>query len=129
MAKIIIKGLRLKAYHGVNPEEKENGQTFLLDITAQLDTKKAGLSDDLSDTVSYAKMIKTATAIFTAEKNDLIERAAERVASGLLSEYCALQSVTVLLKKPEAPINADFDYVAVEITKERTGMSKVAKRI
>ena len=31
MDKISIKGLRLFAYHGVNPEEKENGQTTLFD--------------------------------------------------------------------------------------------------
>ena len=32
MDKISIKGLRLFAYHGVNPEEKENGQTFVIDM-------------------------------------------------------------------------------------------------
>ena len=32
MDTIHIKGLRLFAYHGVNPEEKRDGQTFLLDI-------------------------------------------------------------------------------------------------
>ncbi len=119
MDKIHIKGLVLKAYHGVNPEEKENGQNFVLDITASLDCTKARISDDLNDTVSYAKMIKTVRRIFTEEKNDLIERAAERVAEALLKEYEKLDSVSVLLKKPEAPISAEFDYVAVEITKTR----------
>ena len=31
MEKIIIKNLEIFAYHGVNPEEKQNGQRFLLD--------------------------------------------------------------------------------------------------
>ena len=30
MDTIHIKGLRLFAYHGVNPEEKRDGQTFVL---------------------------------------------------------------------------------------------------
>lgn len=119
MDKIHIKGLKLFAYHGVNPEEKENGQNFILDIEATLDCEKARLTDDLNDTVSYTKMIKTTRAVFLAEKNDLIERAAERVATALLDEYSKLNSVTITLKKPEAPISADFDYVAVEIKKER----------
>ena len=85
MDKIFIKNLELYAYHGVNPEEKENGQRFFLDITAAADLREAGLSDDLSRTVSYAKIIKTASAVFCAEKNDLIERAAERVADALLT--------------------------------------------
>ena len=37
----------------------------------------------------------------------------------ILNKYKTVESVTVLLKKPEAPINADFGYVAVEITKTR----------
>ena len=44
--KIIIKGLRLKAYHGVNPEEKIDGQMFELDITAFIDTVDADNTDD-----------------------------------------------------------------------------------
>ena len=120
MDKIYINGLTLFAYHGVNPEEKECGQKFVLDITAQLDLNKARISDNLDDTVSYAKMLKRASAIFLSQKDDLLERAAERVAAGLLEEFDKLYSVTVLLKKPDAPIKADFDYVAVEITKTRT---------
>ena len=116
MEKIIVKGLRLKAYHGVNPEEKVNGQMFELDITALIDAKSANASDALDDTVSYAKIIKTARAVFTAESYNLIEDASNKVAMEIMKTYPKLKSVTVLLKKPEAPISADFDYVAVEET-------------
>ena len=116
MEKIIVKGLRLKAYHGVNPEEKVNGQMFELDITALIDAKPANVSDELDDTVSYAKIIKTARAVFTAESYNLIEYASNKVAMEIMKTYPKLKSVTVLLKKPEAPISTDFDYVAVEET-------------
>ena len=116
MEKIIVKGLRLKAYHGVNSEEKVNGQMFELDITALIDAKSANASDELDDTVSYAKIIKTARAVFTAESYNLIEYASNKVAMEIMKTYPKLKSVTVLLKKPEAPISADFDYVAVEET-------------
>ena len=116
MEKIIVKGLRLKAYHGVNPEEKVNGQMFELDITALIDAKPANVSDELDDTVSYAKIIKTARAVFNAESYNLIEYASNKVAMEIMKTYPKLKSVTVLLKKPEAPISADFDYVAVEET-------------
>ena len=119
MDEIYIKDLTLKAHHGVLPEEKEKGQNFILDITVTADLKKARESDDLNDTVNYAEMIGTVNAVFMSEKNDLIEHAAERVATAILKKYKMVESVTVLLKKPEAPINADFSYVAVEITKTR----------
>ncbi len=127
MEKIIVKGLRLKAYHGVNPEEKINGQMFELDITASIDAKLANASDELDDTVSYAKIIKTARAVFTAESYNLIEYAANKVGMEIMKTYPKLKSVTVLLKKPEAPISADFDYVAVEETITREDYAELVK--
>lgn len=116
MDKIIVKGLKIFAYHGVNPEEKVDGQNFILDITADVDLSLPCESDNVDDTVSYAKIIKEATRIFTSQKDDLLERAAKRVADGLLAAFDKINSVTILLKKPEAPIKADFDHVAIEIT-------------
>ena len=125
--KIIIKGLRLKAYHGVNPEEKVNGQMFEIDVTALIDTVKADNTDDLENTVSYARIIKTVKAVFTAESYNLIEYASNKVAMEIMKTYPKLKSVTVLLKKPEAPISADFDYVAVEETITREEFAELTK--
>ncbi len=119
MEKIIIKGLKLFAYHGVNPEEKMDGQNFVLDITALLNVDKAKQTDNINDTVSYARILKTARAVFCAEKYDLIETAANKVGMAIMNEYPTIDSVTVLLMKPEAPIKAEFEYVAVEETINR----------
>ena len=66
-----------------------------------------------------AAVRKTVNAVFTAQKYDLIERAAQVVCDAILESYPKVQSVTVELKKPEAPINAVFDYVSVEMTRSR----------
>lgn len=118
MDKIYIKGLRVYAYHGVKPEEKEKGQPFILDITLYTDVSEAGKSDRLEDTVNYSKVAKRAVAVMQDGKVDLIERAATRVADMVLREF-PVEQVMVCLKKPRAPIAADFDYVAVEITRSR----------
>ena len=125
MDKIIVKGLKLFAYHGVNPEEKVDGQNFVLDITAELDTKKAQYSDNVDDTVSYAKIIKTVRAVFTEKSYDLIEAAANRVGVAVMQTYPEISRVTVLLMKPEAPIKAEFEYVAVEQTITREQMAEI----
>lgn len=119
MDKIIIKNLKIFAYHGVNPEEKEDGQNFVLDIDAYVDISKPCVSDNVDDTVSYAKIIKETVRIFTSQKDDLLERAAQRVADGLFEAFGKIEKLRILLKKPEAPIKADFEYVAVEIFRER----------
>ena len=120
MDKIIINGLKVFAYHGVNPEEKRDGQTFELDVILYLPLLRAGQTDELDDTISYAKATKTVVRVMTEAKYDLLERAAQRVAEQLLLEYHELNKVKVLLKKPEAPVNVDFNYMAVQITRQRS---------
>ena len=119
MDKILVRNLKIFAYHGVNPEEKVDGQNFVLDIDAFVDISKPCVSDNVDDTVSYAKIIKKATAVFTSQKDDLLERAAERVAAELFESFDKIQALRILLKKPEAPIKADFEYVGVEINRKR----------
>lgn len=119
MDKIIIKDLKLYAYHGVNPEEKIEGQIFILDIECEVDLSKPCITDDVNDTVSYAHIIKLVRKVFTAEKYDLLEKAAQEVADAIFDNFDMIKKVKILLKKPEAPVKADFGYVAVEIKRER----------
>jgi len=119
MDKIIIKGLKLFAYHGVNPEEKQNGQNFVLDAKLYVPLKAAGQSDALDDTVNYAKAVKLITAVFSANSYDLIEKAAAKVAESLLEQFPKIEQVDITLKKPEAPVKAEFEYVAVNLSRRR----------
>ncbi len=119
MDEIYIKGLKIFAYHGVNPEETENGQEFELDVTMYADLLSARQSDDLDDTINYAAARKVINAAMTTKPYKLIERAAEVVASALLEQFEKLVKVDIVLKKPNAPMSAIFDYVAVKITKTR----------
>ncbi|MBR3954574.1 MAG: dihydroneopterin aldolase [Clostridia bacterium] len=119
MDKIIINNLHIFAYHGVNPEEKENGQNFYLDIVCTADLGAPGQTDNLNDTVNYAKIVKAVTKVFTENKYDLIERAAQVVADCVLEQFEKVQTVKVTLRKPEAPVKADFGFVAVEIERSR----------
>ncbi len=119
MDNIMISGLKLFAYHGVNDFEKRQGQPFILDIILSADLSAAGMSDDLSQTINYSSAVKCVKAAFLSDKFDLIERAAEVVAEALLAEFPKAVSADVTVKKPEAPIKAKFDYVAVRMVRSR----------
>lgn len=119
MDKILIRDLKIFAFHGVNEEEKIDGQNFVFDIDLYVNMTKACYSDNVEDTVSYAKVIKTVTRVFTAKKYDLLEKAAQITVDAILDEYSDVSKVTVTLKKPEAPMKADFSYVGVQIERER----------
>lgn len=119
--RIHIHGLRLYAYHGVNPEEKQTGQPFLLTLTMKADLSAAKESDCLNDTVNYAAVRKVVQQAFTAQSYDLIERAGKVVCDAVLAAFPAVEEIALLLKKPEAPMNAQFEDVAVEMIQRREG--------
>ena len=119
MDKIIVKNLELFCYHGVNPEEKVDGQIFVFDVEAEVDLSLPCKTDNVDDTVSYAKIIKTVRRVAQSEKNDLLEYVAQRVVDELFDEFSKIEKIVLTLKKPEAPIKADFSYVAVQIERVR----------
>ena len=117
--RIIIRDLQVFARHGVLPEEAVLGQRFAVDITAHLDLRPAGRSDDLALSVSYADMVARVLATLTERRFALLEAAAEAAAEELLSQFPAIESVEVELRKPAAPIDAIFGHVGVAITRRR----------
>lgn len=119
MDRIIISGLRLRAYHGVNEDEKRCGQIFYLDIILHTDLDRASRTDRLEDTVNYSAVIKTASAAFCSASFDLIERAAGYTADSILEAFPAVRSVDITVRKPDAPVSADIEYAAVGLTRER----------
>lgn len=119
MDKIIIDSLKIFAYHGVNPEETAMGQWFVLDIEAWADLTNACLTDELDDTVSYADIVKTVRSAMTEKNCKLLEHAAQRTADAILLKHSRIRRVRIRLKKPDAPIKADFAYVAIEIERVR----------
>lgn len=121
MDRILLKGLEVFAYHGVNPEEKREGQRFVADVSLAADLSRARRSDRLEDTINYAAVRKAVQGALTGASYDLLERAAQAVCDRLLAEFPQARAVTLRLKKPDAPMDAVFEYAAVEITQEREG--------
>ena len=118
---IRVKNLALYARHGVFAAEREIGQRFYLDIAIETDLKRAAATDDIADTISYADVIDVATAAFTETSEQLLETLAERLAARVLDHFAAAEAVEIAIRKPGAPIPAVFDYVEVEIRRQRHG--------
>ena len=54
---ISVTGLELWGHHGVFDHEKATGQTFIIDLSVEVDTDKASSSDDVAHTLNYAELI------------------------------------------------------------------------
>ena len=120
---ITLEGMTFHAYHGVNPEERELGQMFVVDLTVEADLSGAGRSDKLSDTVNYSEIYRTVKAVVEGETYNLLEAVAEAVAQRVLASLRAtgpVMAVRVRVTKPSPPIKgAVLDGVSVEVYRER----------
>ena len=118
MDKIYVKDLEVYAFHGVNQQEKDMGQRFLISIEIFTDLSEAGESDDLTKTINYAQLCLGIEEKFKQNKFDLIEKAAEELAKFILLSYDLVSRVKVKIKKPWAPIGKPLDYAAVEVDRQ-----------
>ncbi len=57
--------------------------------------------------------------ITTAKSYDLIEKLAQEIAKSLIFKFHKILKLDITIKKPQAPIDEEFDYVAVKISKSR----------
>jgi dihydroneopterin aldolase/2-amino-4-hydroxy-6-hydroxymethyldihydropteridine diphosphokinase len=116
--RIHLRGVEAVGYHGVLPDEKRDGQPFVVDVVMELDLAAAGGSDALDDTVSYAEVAGDVMGRITGPSFDLIERLAEVIADDVL-DHALVDAVTVTVHKPQAPVGHPFSDVAVEVHRTR----------
>lgn len=116
--RIELRGLRVRGYHGVLPEERRDGQLFGIDVVLETDVTAAADTDDLAATVNYATVAHQVEAIVAGPAVDLIETLAVRVADACL-RHAGVTAVEVAVHKPHAPIGLPFDDVVVRVRRTR----------
>lgn len=115
MDQIRIDNLETFGYHGVFEEEAFLGQKFIVSAILYLDTRKAGKTDDLKESIDYGAVCQTIKKMVETERFLLIERLAEEIASKLLLTFSQLKKVAITVKKPWAPVLVSMDTVSVTI--------------
>ena len=116
MDKITIRTLTVFANHGVLPEERVLGQKFLVSAVLYLDTRAAGMQDDLNRTVDYARVCSFLCAQMQ-QPFQLIEAAAEHLAAGVLRNFPLVHRVDLELAKPWAPVQLPVESISVQISR------------
>ena len=98
---VFVHGLKTDSVIGVFEWERKIRQALVFDLDLQLDTRAAGHSDALRDTVDYAAVSARVLSFTRSARFELIESLAEAVASLLLQEF-AIQRLRLRLSKPGA---------------------------
>jgi dihydroneopterin aldolase len=114
---IRILGIEAFGYHGVFPEERREGQTFLVDVEIETSFDDAIASDNVAHTVDYGVVAGAVADIVAGDPADLIETVCDRVLSMLVG-LDRVHAATVTIHKPHAPIAVPFSGVSVSRRKE-----------
>jgi dihydroneopterin aldolase len=117
--RITLTGVRAFGYHGVYPDEKREGQEFVVDAVLELSLRRAAETDDVVDTVHYGELAERLVAVVEGEPVDLLETLAQRLVDDVLSDT-RIDAVTITVHKPQAPITVPFGDVSVTIARGRS---------
>ena len=113
-----IRGLSIHTHHGVTDAEQEVGQRLLLDVSFDVPSCDAVLTDRLEDTVDYAEVCDIISLAATERSYRTLERLAH-VIGERIAERFGCEVVRVRAAKPEPPLPLAIEEVAVEVVHER----------
>lgn len=94
--KVEIHGLELHGFHGVNEEERRDGQTFLFDVTLEVQEPAA---DTIDATVDYRAVRDCVRDISDAQAFRLLETLAAAVADAIVARF-PVDEAEVRVRKP-----------------------------
>ena len=117
MGLITVEGIRVFAYHGHLPEEEKLGGHFMVNVWVTADTSEVEKTDNLNDTVDYARIIDIVKKQMAIRSN-MIEHPARRIVDSILP-LKKVQKVKVEIQKIAPPIDASFDKISVTIKAEQ----------
>ena len=115
MDHIQIKELEVFANHGVLKQENELGQKFVVSVDLTVDTSKAAESDDIEDAVNYVEVAELIHSETKRNTFQLIEHLAGHLAEQILLTFPLVNSLSLRIDKPWAPIRLPLKTVSVEI--------------
>lgn len=117
--RILLEGMVLRGRVGVLPQEKRDGQDFVVDLALEFDRIAACATDNLADTVDYGRVFALVRDVVARADFDLIERLAGEIAARVLDAEPTAAAVAVTVRKPWAPVPGRFDAMGVSIRRER----------
>jgi 7,8-dihydroneopterin aldolase/epimerase/oxygenase len=108
---IELMGVELHGFHGVDAEERRDGQRFLFDLWLDVpDT--AARSDRIEDAVDYREVVATVREVSDGRAFQLLEALATDVAEALLARF-PIERVRVRVRKPDVVLGAPVEWSAV----------------
>jgi 7,8-dihydroneopterin aldolase/epimerase/oxygenase len=84
---IFLNEFRAETIIGIYPWEREVPQTIQLDLEIGLPHSRAGISDDVADTIDYGRVVERIREVLAERHFSLVEALAEHIAQLVMREF------------------------------------------
>lgn len=111
---IRLRDIQCYAYHGVLEEEKQQGNTFRVNVAITIDSPKGVESDCIQDTLDYRSVCDIVRAEMSVP-SELIEHVAWRIKQALSNAFPAAQDICVTVAKKSPAMSLPMEWVEVEL--------------
>lgn len=98
---VFIEGLKIPASIGIFDWEKVTIQNLYIDCEVELPLSRAGLSDSIDDTLSYAELANFIYELVSSRHYDLIEHLAEHLIAEAFERFPG-EVIHIKISKPGA---------------------------
>ena len=113
MSLITIENMEFYAYHGHFEEEQKIGTWFSLDLTMEVDTSKAELSDELEDTVDYSAVYQVVKEQMMIPSK-LLENVGRRILNTIKERFPEVKDAQLKVRKMNPPLGGKMAFVSLE---------------
>lgn len=119
MLTIGLRDLRLRARHGVHPEEEILGGEFIIQLACELRPRATELEDRLANTLDYGALHSICTQVMSTRAY-LIEELAERIAARIWTEHAGMvAAIDLEIQKLAPPLPGQVGAAFVRLVERR----------
>ena len=111
---IELKGLKFEAKHGLYKYEKENKQTFVVDVYLSFE-KPDFIDDDINDVVDYSVIFEIVKNVIDLSPVSLLETLAQQIIEGVGIHNP--KKVKVTIHKPQTELSKFSDDISISLSK------------
>lgn len=100
---IELTGMEFHAFHGCLPEEKRDGNLFVVDFRCEYEIGQAAETDNLDYTLNYADIYDIVAAEMAVPSN-LLEHVTARIVKAIAAKHPEILSFSVSVAKNNPPV-------------------------
>ncbi len=115
--RVFVESIRCLGFHGVYPEERQEGREFLVDLAVTLDAPFA-FHDDLRLTLDYRQLAQIIMNHMQGPSVQLVETLGERILADCIMIPQVLNA-TITIRKRADGVPGNPQYVGITMERSR----------